>query len=83
VSVPDDDSSWPFQDTGSHTPEKRKTFAWLWLIGMVAILLLLCGGAFLAFNSWLGDRAEQAKAQSAKTQSAKAQSEKAQDASRA
>ncbi|MEV4347549.1 hypothetical protein AB0J83_24105 [Actinoplanes sp. NPDC049596] len=57
---PDDDSSWPFE--GTDTPQESRLAIWRWILGILVIVLLLCGGAFLALNAWLGHQLDRSRA---------------------
>ncbi|MFF5077018.1 hypothetical protein ACFY36_08200 [Actinoplanes sp. NPDC000266] len=55
---PEDDSSWPFEGTGTDTPRESRFAIWRWILGILVIVLLLCGGTVLALNAWLGHQAD-------------------------
>ncbi|XVU22343.1 hypothetical protein ACQPZJ_34430 [Actinoplanes sp. CA-054009] len=58
----DDDSAWPFEATGADTPRESRFAIWRWILGILVIVLLLCGGTVLALNAWLGHQADKTRA---------------------
>ncbi|GAA0488060.1 hypothetical protein Ade02nite_12340 [Paractinoplanes deccanensis] len=54
VDSPDDDSPWPFEATEADTPSA----VWHWMLGILIVVILLCGGAVLALNTWLAHQAD-------------------------
>lgn len=59
---PEDDSSWPFEGTGTDTPRESRLAIWRWILGILVIVLLICGGTVLALNAWLGHQADKTRA---------------------
>jgi hypothetical protein len=54
-------SSWGNQPQYSMQPPKKSSKAWLWIVGILGILLLLCGGGFAGLV-YIGLQAEKEKA---------------------
>ncbi|GAB2606084.1 hypothetical protein Aab01nite_00990 [Paractinoplanes abujensis] len=55
MTDPDEDPLVPYQDSDAEPGTRRGD--WRWLIITVVVLLVLCGGAAVALNSWLSDNA--------------------------
>ena len=57
---PGDDSEWPFEGTES-SPSTRR--GWPWVIGLILIVMLICGAGVLALNAFVGRELDKAAAQ--------------------
>jgi hypothetical protein len=60
VHVSDEDSQL-HQEWAGHPPNPRGPSIWRWLVGIVVILILACGGAYLAVNVWIGHGLDKAR----------------------
>ncbi|WP_250004379.1 hypothetical protein [Actinoplanes sp. M2I2] len=57
---PGDDSEWPFEGSETSTPHRR---GWPWVIGLIIVVMLVCGGGVLALNEWVGRELDKSAAQ--------------------
>ena len=58
-TVPGIQTSWDHQVQYSVQP-KRSSRAWVWVLGILGVLVLLCGGGFVAFLAFVGSMADSA-----------------------
>ena len=54
---PGDDSEWPFESSEA-SPSTRR--GWPWVIGLILVVMLVCGVGILALNAWVGTRLDTA-----------------------
>jgi hypothetical protein len=57
VDDPGNDSEWPFESSDSSHPHRR---GWPWVIGLILVVMLVCGAGILALNAWVGHRLDTA-----------------------
>ncbi|WP_250035152.1 hypothetical protein [Paractinoplanes maris] len=62
---PGDDSEWPFEGSHANTPHRR---GWPWVIGLIIVVMVVCGGAVLALNAWVGRELDKTATQPAPAQ---------------
>jgi hypothetical protein len=59
VDDPGDDSEWPFESSEASTHHRR---GWPWVIGLILVVMLVCGGLVLALNAWIGRELDKSNA---------------------
>lgn len=60
VHVSDEDP-WLHLSSDARPPKPRNQSMWRWLVGIILILILVCGGAYLAVNIWIGHGLDKAR----------------------
>ncbi|MCY1145559.1 hypothetical protein OWR29_46795 [Actinoplanes sp. Pm04-4] len=48
---PGDDSEWPFESSEASHSTRR---GWPWVIGLILVVMIVCGAGILAVNAWVG-----------------------------
>jgi hypothetical protein len=60
VDDPGDDSEWPFESSETSSSTRR---GWPWVIGLILVVMLVCGAGVLALNAWVGRELDKSAAQ--------------------
>lgn len=53
-------SSWDQPGKHSMQPPRKSSKTWIWVVGILGVLVLLCGGGFVAFLAYIGYQIETA-----------------------